>query len=157
MGTRVLIICTDGETVSPAVYKHYDGDSGPEIIAAANCVTLGRRVCPNRAAALITAVAINYDLEQARRDDAIHGPSPYRVAPFILSQETDEDVRLAILAAFGRGAAHSRKKLLDLAEEYELDAGLVVVDVRASVWMWQAFAGELERHPQCHLGLGAAA
>lgn len=161
MATRVLIVCADGETVSPGIYKHYDGYQAPAIIAAANSIAAGQRSRPEQAATLIATVAVNTEIEHTRRYEEAHGPSPYKMAPFILTQETDEDLRTAILGWLGAETGHAALAALrdvdQIASDYELDAGLVVVDVRTAEWCWRAFAGDLERHELCGTNGGVAA
>lgn len=162
MGTRVLIICTDGQTVSTAIYQHYDGYDAPKIIAAAKAMTYGRKVCPDRAAAVITAAAVGYFVESARQADAVLGPSAYREAPPVYFETVAKELNRAILAMYRQGlSAHAsiraKRALTCLASDYGLDAGLVVVDVRKAEWAWRAFAGDLERHEQCGRASGAAA
>jgi hypothetical protein len=145
MGTRVSIVCTDGDYVSGEIYKHYDGYSAPQIVAAANSMTYGRSVYPDQAITLIAATAVNTEIEEKRKYEAIHGSSPFRCAPFIISMEIDTRTRKAIIAHFAAQTAHERlstlRRVRKLARDRGLDAGLVVVDVRAAEWAWQAFGG----------------
>ena len=160
MGTRVLIACTDGQSVSTGVFKQYDGDDAPKIIAAAVALARGERMKPDVAIALVTAAAV-FDDQGTMGALAAHDGNPaYLVAPLIRSMVLDPDLDAAISSAFRTDiSAHSkisaRRHLRAVAAEFCLDAGLVVVDVRSSEWTWHAFAGSLEQHEQC--GAGAAA
>lgn len=146
MGTRVLIVCTDGKSVSVGVFKNFDGYLAPTIIAAAHAMACGHQVSPDRASVLITAAAVNNDIESSRRADRF----PRREAPLIWHDAIGREVVAAILTLWGlqntvHAKARAKRDLLWHSSEMSLEAGFVIVDVSASEWTWRAFCGELAR------------
>ena len=161
MGTRVLIVCTDGETVSPGVYKHFDGYRAPEIIAAANAITAGAQVSPEQAASFVVAAAVNGDVEHYRLAAAAWRLPSDRTAPSIRIEETEERLRSAILswvgADAGRATMAAAWDVQMIATDHGLEAGIIVVDVRQVEWTWWAFTGELAEGDRDGLRAGARA
>jgi hypothetical protein len=149
MGTSVLITCTDGQTVSVGVHKQYDGYDAPKIIAAAQAMTRGQSVSPERAISIIAAAAVTDDFETMGALAAGYNRPHLLVAPLIRTFALETDLEEAILRVFKKGGAKNTDRgpasnLRKVTARYCLYAGLVVVDVRSRSWTWRAFAGSLE-------------
>lgn len=156
MGDRALVVFTDGQGVSPAVYLQWHGEEVTQLLEVTQALmggdSSGRNSSwwPYRDPEACVARFIGICAQ------VVGGNTGLGV------QSIDGELEgAARTATNGSATGHARlsalRSIAEQAEEYGLDAGLVIVDVRSVEWSWRAFGGYLEEDGWSGLAMGAAA
>ncbi len=144
MGDRAIVFFTDGETVSPAVYLHRNGSDVPSLLAAAATAVGRDPEGPSCEASRIDAPSFHAARFVGACFAAIGGDVS------VGSQSVSRDLEVSVgrtvqpLVELVPGV-EARQALRTFSRGMDLEAGLVVVNVRTAKWSWMAFGGHLQR------------
>jgi len=156
MGERALVVFTNGEEVSPAVYLHWHGEVVPQLLKLAATVMAGDPKSGYQNAPRIGDVSYSAARFVGVCHSVIDGNLSLGLQ--LITEKLERGVRDLIRPT---ATAHARVGAVRLIRKeidgMWLDAGYVVVDVRAAEWSWRAFGGYLEKDGWSGLEVGAAA
>ena len=144
MGERALVVFTNGEEVSPAVYLHWHGEDVPQLLNLAAAVMAGDPNSGYQNAPRIGDVSYSAARFVGVCHSVIDGNISLGLQP--ITEKLERGARDLIRPT---ATAHARVGAVSLIrteiDGMWLDAGFVVVDVRAPEWCWRAFGGYLEQ------------